>query len=56
MEIKVGREWDTSTPKVGLTTSSDYSVDVQHGVAVGKTIIFASSGEGSLLYIWSMDI
>ena len=49
MEIKGVGEWETSTPKVGLTTSSDHSVDVQHAVVVCRAVIVASSGDSSLL-------
>ena len=49
MKIEVGRKWETSTHKVGLTTGCDHSVDVQHAVPVSRAVIFASSGEGSLL-------
>ena len=49
MEVKVGVKGDTSTPEVGLTTSCDHSVDVQYVVTVEGAVIFASSGEGSLL-------
>ena len=55
MKIKVGGEWETSTPKVGLTMGCDHSVDVQHTVAVSRAVIFASSSEGSLLGV-SVDI
>ena len=48
MEIKVGGEWETSTPKVGLTTGCDQSVDVQHAVVVSRAAICAPWGEGSL--------
>ena len=49
MEIKVGGEWNMSTSKVGLATSSDSSIDVQHAVVVSKADIFASLGEGSMV-------
>ena len=55
MEIKVGGEWKMSTPKVGLTTSGNRCIDVQHAVVVSRAVIFASSGEGSVVGE-SMDI
>ena len=58
MEINVGGEWEMSTPKIGLTTGCNHSVNVQHAVVVSRAAICASSGEGSLLgrYTWTVDI
>ena len=48
MEMKVGGEWETRTPTVGVTTSCDDCVDVQHPVVVSRADICASLHEGSL--------
>ena len=49
MEVKVGGEGNTSTPEVGMTMGCDGSVYVQHAIGVGRGVIFASLGEGSLV-------
>ena len=48
MEVKVGGEWDTSTSEVWLTTSGDRSIEVHHAVVVGRAVLCASTGEGSM--------
>ena len=55
MEIKVGGERDTSTSKVGLTTSGDRFIEVQLAVIVSRAVNCASSGEGSMVRE-SMDV
>ena len=47
MEMKVGGEEETSTPTVGVTTSCDHCVDVQHAGVVSSAVICAFSVEGS---------
>ena len=58
MKVKVGGEGDMSAPEVGLTTVCYHSIDVQHAVAVRRTVISASSTEGNLveMYTWTVDI
>ena len=45
-----------NTPKVGLTTSSDHTVDEQHAVVVSRAVIFVSSGEGGLVEMCARSV
>ena len=50
MEIKVGGQWETSTPEVWLSTSCDHSVDILHAVSVSRAAIYVYLGDASLLF------
>ena len=49
MEVKVGGEWNASTSKVGLATSSDLSVEVQHDVVMVRAGLVAPSSVGRMV-------
>ena len=49
VEVKVGGQWQLSTPKVWLAASCHPTIDIQHACVVDSAVSCACTGDAGLL-------